>query len=136
MPLKPLVSCHQPPPLNRADGEKQAVEGVFGLWQRRRHRDSVIKRHRQNFNIEPFKQRRDLINRHCQIELALFKLDRDFPKAHDADIVPPWIINNVAQPGGERRRCFVNQRDDDVGVEDQGFFQPSLGILISSGQGE
>jgi hypothetical protein len=136
MPLKPLVSRHQAPPLDCADGEEQAVEGVFGLWQRHGNRDSMFKRHRQKFNVEPFKQRRNVLNWHRQIEFAFFELDRNFPQAHHADIVSPWIINNVAQPGGQRRRCSVNQRYDDVGIEDQGFFQPSLGILISSGQGE
>ena len=136
MPLKPLVSRHQPPSLNRADGEEQAVEGVFSIGQRRCHRDSVIKRHWDKCNVDAFKQRRNLMNWHRQIQFALFKLDRNFPNAHHAYIVSPWIINNVTQPGGERRRCFVNQRDYDVGIEDQGFFQPSLGILISSGHGE
>ena len=100
MPLQPLVSRNQPPPLNRADGEEQAIERVFCLWQRRGHRDGVLKRHWNKFNVEKFKQRRNLMNWHRQMQFAFFKLDRNFPDAHHADIVSPWIINNVAQPRG------------------------------------
>lgn len=100
MPVKPLICRHQSPPLNRADGEKQAIKGVFGVGQRRCHRDSVIKRHRDKFNVDAFKQRRNLMNWHRQVQFAFIKLDRNFPNAHHADIVPPWIINNVAQPRG------------------------------------
>lgn len=102
MPLKPLVSSHQFHPLNRADGEEQAVEGVFGLWQGRGDGDGVIKRHWQKFNIEPLKQRRNLMNWDRHMQFAFFKLDRNFPQTHDTDIMSPWIINNVAQPGGKR----------------------------------
>ena len=52
MPLKPLVSRHQPPPFDCADGEEQAIEGVFGIGQRRGHRDSVIKRHWDDCNTK------------------------------------------------------------------------------------
>ena len=96
MPLKPLVCRHQSPPLDRADGEEKAVEGVFGIGQRRSHRDGVIKRHRDKCNVEAFKERRNLMYWHRQMQFALIKLDRNFPNAHHANIMPPWIIYNFA----------------------------------------
>ena len=136
MPLKPLVSCHQLHPLNRTDGEQKTVERVFGIRQWRCHGDGMGECHWADFNAKRLNERTDFTHRHCERQFAFFKLDRNFPNTHHADDVRRMLCKSLACAFWKRWCRSVDQRDEYVGIEDQGFFQPSLGILMSSGQGE
>ena len=96
----------------------------------------MVERHRADVNAKRLNERTDFAHRHGERQFAFFKLDRNFPNTHHADDMRWALCKSLARAFRKRWCRSVDQRDEYVGIEDQGFFQPSLGILMSSGQGE